>query len=237
MNRALAFGVLLTGITLIVPLPAQDAKPGQAARDGLKPLNDFIGQWNGTGSPAKAKPGASDLWTETITWVWRFKGDDAWMEMAVKDGKYFQGGELRYLPDRSRFQMTAVEKGGRKLVLEGDYKDGYLRLEGPDPEKKESLRVTMNTAAEGIRFIFLVERKPEGRTLFTRDFLVASTREGQSLATGGRKVECVVSGGLGTMPVSYKGETFYVCCTGCRDAFNETPKKYIDEFRAKKAKP
>jgi YHS domain-containing protein len=30
------------------------------------------------------------------------------------------------------------------------------------------------------------------------------------------------------------GETFYVCCSGCRDAFNENPKKYVDEFKAAK---
>jgi YHS domain-containing protein len=38
------------------------------------------------------------------------------------------------------------------------------------------------------------------------------------------------------MPVTYKGQTYYVCCTGCRDAFNETPEKYIKEFLERKAK-
>jgi len=28
--------------------------------------------------------------------------------------------------------------------------------------------------------------------------------------------------------------TYYVCCSGCRDAFNENPEKYIKEFNAKK---
>ena len=32
----------------------------------------------------------------------------------------------------------------------------------------------------------------------------------------------------------YKGETFWVCCSGCRDAFNENPEKFIKEFKAKK---
>ena len=65
---------------------------------------------------------------------------------------------------------------------------------------------------------------------------MACNREGESLATAKKKNECVVSGGLGTIAVSFKGETFYVCCTGCRDAFNENPQKYIDEFRARKGK-
>ncbi|MFM7112038.1 MAG: YHS domain-containing protein, partial [Planctomycetota bacterium] len=45
-----------------------------------------------------------------------------------------------------------------------------------------------------------------------------------------------VSGGAGTSTVSFKGETFYVCCSGCRDAFNENPEKYVKEFKAKKGK-
>jgi YHS domain-containing protein len=43
----------------------------------------------------------------------------------------------------------------------------------------------------------------------------------------------VVSGGKGTMPVSYKGKTYYVCCSGCRDEFKENPEKYIAEYEAK----
>jgi ribosomal protein L24E len=65
--------------------------------------------------------------------------------------------------------------------------------------------------------------------------MVAATREGASLGAKEKKTECVVSGGAGTMPVSFKGETFYVCCSGCRDAFNENPEKYVKEFKAKKA--
>ena len=34
--------------------------------------------------------------------------------------------------------------------------------------------------------------------------------------------------------VSFQGKTYYVCCSGCRDAFNEEPEKYIAEFEAKK---
>ena len=32
------------------------------------------------------------------------------------------------------------------------------------------------------------------------------------------------------------GETFYVCCTGCRDAFNEDPAKFVKEYKKKKEK-
>ena len=38
------------------------------------------------------------------------------------------------------------------------------------------------------------------------------------------------------MTTSYKGKTYYFCCTGCRDAFKDNPEKYIKEFEARKAK-
>jgi YHS domain-containing protein len=40
-----------------------------------------------------------------------------------------------------------------------------------------------------------------------------------------------VTGGKGTIPVTYQGETYYVCCTGCRDLFNDDPETVLAEYR------
>jgi YHS domain-containing protein len=45
-----------------------------------------------------------------------------------------------------------------------------------------------------------------------------------------------VSGGKGTMSTVYKGKTYYFCCTGCRDAFNDDPDGIIAEAAARAAK-
>ncbi len=92
----------------------------------------------------------------------------------------------------------------------------------------------MNSAAEGDRFIYGYSYKAPGTTLVTKVYNVASTRKGITLGPTAKKNVCVVSGGLGTRTVSYKGETYYVCCSGCADAFQENPEKYIAEFKAKK---
>ena len=65
---------------------------------------------------------------------------------------------------------------------------------------------------------------------------VGYTREGVTFGVeaGGKKPQCVVTGGLGTMAVTYMGTTYYVCCSGCRDAFNENPAKIIAEYMKKK---
>ena len=209
-----------------------DASP----KGALQALNEFIGEWKGNGAPEKRRVERGESWDETVSWSWRFKKDDVWLTLAVKNGRYFKSGELRYLPDSKRYQLTAVDKLDKKLIFTGANKDGYLTLERVDPDSKETQRLTMNSAGDGLRFIYRYAHKPEGRTLFTKDYLVACTRAGESLAGKENKVECPVSGGLGTMPVSYNGKTYYVCCSGCRDAFNENPEKYIREFEAKKKK-
>ncbi|MCE9603637.1 MAG: YHS domain-containing protein [Planctomycetia bacterium] len=38
------------------------------------------------------------------------------------------------------------------------------------------------------------------------------------------------------MALTYKGKTYYVCCTGCKDLFEAEPEKTIAEYEARKAK-
>jgi hypothetical protein len=201
----------------------------------LQALNDFIGRWKGAGGPEKPRPDPKESWNETIEWIWRFKGDDAWLVMTIKNGRHLQGGEMRFLPEKQRYQMTATTKDGKKLVYEGQLKDEILTLERTDAEKKEVQRLVMNLAGDGVRFIYRHDHKAVGRTVFVRDYQVGSSKEGESLAATEKKNECVVTGGLGKTTVMYKGTTYYVCCSGCRDAFMENPEKYIKEFQARKA--
>ncbi|MCA9081882.1 MAG: hypothetical protein KDA58_15080, partial [Planctomycetaceae bacterium] len=74
---------------------------------------------------------------------------------------------------------------------------------------------------------------------FLRFDTVATQREGTSFAKSdddyGEKT-CVISGGLGTMQVSHKGKSYWVCCTGCKAAFEEDPETWIAEFEAKQKK-
>ena len=47
---------------------------------------------------------------------------------------------------------------------------------------------------------------------------------------------CVISQGLGTTAVSFQGKTYWVCCSGCKAAFEEEPAKWIARFEAIQAK-
>jgi hypothetical protein len=234
MNRLFTLGASAALMFVILPVRAVDSEAQEARMEALRELNDFIGEWKGTGEPDKARPAASDLWSESITWAWRFKGDDAWLNLQIKNGKLYKSGDLRFLPDKKVYQLEMVDKKDSKLVFQGELKDGFLTLLREDPKSKETQRVVMNTAGDGVRFIYNVAHKPANRTTYLKDFKVAGNKEGESLGAKEKKIECVVSGGLGTIPVSFKGETFYVCCSGCKDAFNEEPEKYVKKFKAKK---
>ncbi len=238
MKRLLACGVVFCLTAAFTPVHAADkGDDPKTTKEALQALQDFIGEWKGTGSLDKPKPSPRDpIWKESLEWNWKFKGDDPSLVIAFKEAKNYKSGEMRYLLDKKLYQLTLTTKDDKKQVFTGplDTEKSQLTLERVDPDTKETQRVTMNTAAEGVRFIFRMAHKDEGKTLYKNDFVVQATREGQSLGAEEAKNICVVSGGLGKMQVSYGGETFWVCCSGCADAFKENPTKYIAEFKAKK---
>ena len=235
----------LLGLTLLLGLLAALSLSSSAAptaeqkksKEKLQEIQEFIGLWNGNGAPVKAKPLSNELWKETVNVGWKFKGDDAWLYIEFKDGRYFKGGDLRYLPAKDKFEFNVTDKSDNKLVFLGQVKNEVMTFERVDPDTKETQLLVMNTVGEGVRLIYRYNTKASGSTLIKKVFEVAATRDGQSFAAAKeKKAVCVVSGGLGTSAVSYKGETFYVCCSGCAEAFKENPEKYIAEFKAKMKK-
>jgi hypothetical protein len=117
--------------------------------------------------------------------------------------------------------MRLVDAKKQPLDFTGRLEKGYLTFDRVDAATGETQQLIMNTAAEGVRFVYRYAIRPKGRTIFTKVYQVGASKEGESLGAAAKKNECIVTGGLGTIPVTYMGETFYVCCTGCRDAFNE----------------
>ena len=233
MNRRIVAGAAGLWAVLALAAGAADAPKDKAAsKTALQALNEFIGSWKGTGGPA-LRDAKGDIWKESMSWGWKFKGDDAWIAVEFKDGK-FERGDLRYLPAKKQYQLTLLTKDKKEQVFEGVLKRKVLTLERTDPDTSDKQFITMSTNNEGLRFIYEYAVQTKGKGLQKKLFLVQHTREGESIGGGGKKQECVVTGGLGTMAVTYNGKTYYVCCSGCRDAFNENPKKFVDEYEKKK---
>ena len=82
--------------------------------------------------------------------------------------------------------------------------------------------------------VLLEKRLGEG--VYSRLAEVGSTRKGSSFAKSAASgPECIVTGGLGTIPVEYMGKKYFVCCTGCRDLFRDNPAGVLEEYRQRKA--
>ncbi len=65
---------------------------------------------------------------------------------------------------------------------------------------------------------------------------IGLTKEGESFAAGSSAVEqpkCIVTGGAAALTVSYQGQSYPICCTGCRDEFQENPEKYLKKLALK----
>jgi hypothetical protein len=238
MKRTLPIlGVLLASVCGLAFLHGDEATPKRTPKEALQAFNDLIGSWRGTGTPQQGTKEERDknFWQETIAWEWQFKDKDAWLKAKFDKSKYFDGGELRYLPDTDRYQLTLRTLSKETLVFEGPLKDKRLTLDRTDTDKKETQRLIVSLLHSN-RYLYRYEVKSGDQTLFTALYQVGATKEGVPFAEGDGKPVCVVSGGLGTIPVMYKGKTYYVCCSGCRDAFNDDKETYIKEFEEKQAK-
>jgi YHS domain len=221
---------------LLVALGLFSTDDQPSPKTALEAFNEFVGEWNGSGAPDKPRADPKDAWRETARWSWRFKGAQPALILTIDAGKLMKGGELDYLADTKHYRFTENGQDGAKRVYDGELKNGYLTLDHVDKKANETKRLIMNSAGDGLRFIYKSAHRPEGRTLFVRDYQVAFTKKGESFASSEKKPECVVTGGLGTSTVVYKGTTYYLCCSGCRDAFNDNPEKYIKESEARKKK-
>jgi hypothetical protein len=215
---------------------ASAADAPRPPKEALQSFNDLIGSWKATGTPEGTKQQKQEgFWVETVSWGWQFDKDDAWLTVAFGQGKHFKNGTLRYVPEKDAYRLTLLTVEKKTLAFDGTLKDRVLTVERVDDATKESQRFLIRMIHNN-RMLYDYETKPDGKPVFTRRYQVGATKEGVPFATASAGPECVVTGGLGTMAVTYKGQTYYVCCSGCRDAFNENPEKIIKEYEAKKKK-
>jgi hypothetical protein len=233
-----AIAMVVAGVGAPPAMPPSPVSP----REALAPLNVLIGSWRGSGAPEGTKEErALGAWSETIEWVWQFKGADAWLAVNFDRGKHFSSGELRFAPEKGvktlRFVLLLTRPDRSTATYAGTLKEKTLALDRIDGPAGESERLVFSLLHHN-RHLYRLESRPAGSTIaFTRKFQVGATKEGVPFADVPKGPECVVSGGLGTIRVSHAGKEYWVCCSGCRDEFKDNPEKYVKEFEAKAKKP
>ncbi|MDG1893848.1 MAG: hypothetical protein P8J37_02960 [Fuerstiella sp.] len=232
----LAVALLFPGVSAV---PLADEPPGSRSNrtHDLNPFNSLIGDWRGVG---QLKRGSSKgAWIEKTVCEWQFRAAETSVVLKSTGSERFE--QLRLAWDQKK----------KQLVLTRKTKQGVHEYRGPAPTdwpraiRLETVRnddgvvyrCTMQQLSD-IRATLLFEKQTSPNGSFRRDFGIGYTRAGAKLAQSGNgQRRCVVTGGLGTIPVSFQGKTYYVCCHGCVQAFNEAPEAIIEEYRASLRKP
>ncbi|QDU08915.1 hypothetical protein [Gimesia aquarii] len=218
--------------------------------EALKPLQIMLGDWGGT--TFKKIGGFSSV--ETLDWVWDLQTDPAQPALVMKADKsrYYKNARLTYLTGKQKYQLILTNKAGQKRVYEGDFSVPLKKVPGDDnpnvmhstfklslslvepADEKKYAQIIFNQQNNDRYMFELYDLRGES---YTRFDTINTRRKGTSFAKSdsdyGDKT-CVISGGLGTSQVTYQGKSYWVCCSGCRKAFDADPEKWIAKYEANK---
>ena len=216
----------------------------------LQTFQILLGKWNWT---TKKTFGSFAKHGEDMRWVWDFRTDRNLpaLTFTTEQHPYFVAGALTYLPAEEKFRLTTQSPEKQQRVFVGTWADGgepmeehdgkktqrryKLELKQTEPAEGEQWKVVFNQL-DNDQFLMDVTRRPATGSNYTALDVVRQQREGTSFAavdSDNPGPKCIVSGGLGSMTVTYQGKSYPVCCTGCAAAFNDDPERWLKKMAAK----
>jgi YHS domain-containing protein len=215
-------------------IAADSPTPEVAAQKAdLGEFNALIGKWRGVGQPRRGSN--QGAWKEDAEWVWDFSDHGVAVRYDVSDGKLMKSARLTS-DGKKDFTLALTTPDDKIRTYRGKEQDGKLVLDTEKDEAGDMHRITVTRLNEK-RTLVLFEKRSGSQASFSRVAEVGYTREGTRLAgNSSNGPECIVTGGTGTIEVSYKGKTYYVCCTGCKQAFDDDPEGVIAEAEARHKK-
>ncbi len=217
----------------------------------LKELQILLGTWRGITQKTYGGFKAVDQ-TE---WVWDFRTNPQQPALVMSSSKspYYRSARLTFLPESDQYQLILTDPEGEAKTYLGKFVVPIKEVQGDDKTLQRTYKLeftqTGPATEKATRFVF--NQKNNNRYLleyyrqrgsddrFFRIDTVSTQREGTSFALideGYGEKTCIISGGLGTTTVSYQGKTYYVCCSGCKAAFEEDPEKWIARASQQKKK-
>ena len=198
-----------------------------AIQQALEEFNGLIGGWRGSAQPVRNS--TKGAWSEKAEWVWDIKKEAISLQYNIKDGQALQSARLTFEPEQKSYHLVATLPDKSIRRYSGKLVENKLVLDS-EPDATDYVHRITVTQLNDKRTLVLFEKRPSGGERYSRVVEVGYTREGTTLAIeGAGEPVCIVSGGKGTMKITYKGKTYWVCCTGCRDAFNDDPEGIIAE--------
>lgn len=219
-------------------------KNSESVLEELQPLQVLLGKWSGNARKAAQ--------LHEIEWVWDFQSnpEQPALVMSSEKSSYIKEGRLTYYPAQQEFEFQMTTPEDEQRTLRGKFSQPVEDVAGEDKKLQRTFKLELQEPPredsreqwqmalhqlENNRFLVELDRR-RGSGSFQRVDTVHSQREGTSFALSdsdyGDKT-CIISQGLGTISVSFKGRSFWVCCTGCQAAFNDDPEKWIAKWEAK----
>jgi hypothetical protein len=232
MQRPLAILVLLFTAVLGDDAPADKQRAAQ--KEQLAKLQPLVGAWRGVAQPQRGS--TKDSWIEEADWAWSFEKDRPALVAKLPKAKYFSQLRLTAGTDGDAFALAATPAAGGQAVVYSGKLDNQeqLVLTADQPPDDLPRRLSFRFVAGGDRLLILLEKKGQSSDQLMRLAEIGYTRQGSGFGKNVAQRECVVTGGLGTIEVMHNGKVYHVCCTGCRDYFNENAEKVLAEYAARK---
>ncbi|GAC1346784.1 MAG: hypothetical protein NVSMB14_09680 [Isosphaeraceae bacterium] len=231
--RLLLKGVLgLACFSVFTTSPDLDGAPGRRAdQERLKPFSGLVGDWRGVGQPRRGSNKGS--WSELATWTWKLSKESAALELKIDKGKYLTRAVLRpSSKNADTFFLSAKLADGSDREFTGRFDQERKTLILIADAGEGVRRITLTTLHDARSLILLESREADGS--FSRIAEVGYTRKGVAFAAGESFPLCVVTDGKGTIPLKYKGETYYVCCSGCKELFDADPAGVLAEMKPRR---
>lgn len=224
-----AFGLSLVCLCNLSILALSAPEPTNA-KQALSEFNRIIGNWKGVG---QVKRNSTDgAWRENNVIAWKIAKNITGIEFKITDGKQIQSALVTWSATDKQYHLTANMVGDKKREYLGSIEKDTAIFESKADSDGVISRITIKQLSD-IRLLILYEQRRESQALYSRIAEVGYTREGARLATTGQSGPvCIVTGGAGTIQVSHKGQSYFVCCTGCKEAFDNDPETYIAEYKS-----
>jgi len=219
----------------------------------LQPLQILLGQWRGTTRREYENFKAVDA----HQWIWDLQTEPDRPALTIESDKspYLRKGRISWDDAAKKFTLAAVDGAGMTRQFTGEFTEPVHEVLGSDDKLHKVFRLEFTESAgvegtreeswqlafvqqENNRYLLEVARR-RGSAAFARFDTVSTQREGTSFAASDSdyaEKTCIISEGLGTMELTYKGRSYWVCCTGCKAAFEEDPEKWIARSAQRDAK-